>query len=41
VAIDLRGYPVHAPDGVAVVFLVGTLSDDARDRILTSVRVTR
>ncbi|MEV6872821.1 hypothetical protein [Amycolatopsis sp. NPDC051128] len=41
VVLDLRGYPVHDPDGVAVVFLVGTLPDDARDRILTSVRVTR
>jgi hypothetical protein len=41
VALDLRGYPVYTPDGVAVVFLVGTLPDDAPDRILTSVRVTR
>lgn len=37
--LDLRGYAV--PDGVAVVFLAGTLSAAERERILSSVRVTR
>jgi hypothetical protein len=37
--LDLRGYAV--PDGVAVVFLAGTLPPETRDRILSSVRVTR
>jgi hypothetical protein len=39
VVLDLRGYPVHAPDGVAVVFLLGTLPPRERDRVLASVRV--
>ncbi|WP_410606964.1 hypothetical protein [Amycolatopsis sp. lyj-109] len=41
VEVDLRGYPVHEPDGVAVVFLAGTLPAEVRDRVLASVRVTR
>jgi hypothetical protein len=41
VVLDLRGYPTHDPDGVAVVFLAGTVSAEVRDRILTSVRVMR
>ncbi|MEU0530407.1 hypothetical protein [Amycolatopsis tolypomycina] len=41
VEIDPRGYPVHEPDGVAVVFLAGALPTEVRDRILASVRVAR
>ncbi|SEB30042.1 hypothetical protein SAMN04489727_0254 [Amycolatopsis tolypomycina] len=41
VEMDLQGYPVHEPDGVAVVFLAGILPAEVRDRILASVRVTR
>jgi hypothetical protein len=41
VTLDLRGYPVHGPDGVAVVFLAGTLGADARRPVLDSIRVSR
>ncbi|WP_103350644.1 hypothetical protein [Amycolatopsis sp. CA-128772] len=37
--LDLRGYPVHAPDGVVVAFLLGTLLAGQRDRLLATVRV--
>lgn len=41
VVLDLRGYRVHDPSGVVVMFLVGTVPAEVRERILTSVRVMR